>query len=110
MRGRKRRERWAPGDCCLPGSGEGRGANSTRTWRESENAPLRLGRMKEPRSRGRGDHREAGCPPGGCRQGQKVGAVGERELPGSRASENERSSPAHAPPDLVGLVTPGCER
>lgn len=37
--------------------------------------------------------------------------MGERELPGSRASrESERSSPAHAPRDLVGLVTAGCER
>lgn len=104
MRGRKGRERWAPGGCCLPGSGERRGANPTRTWRDSENAPLGLWRMKR---RSQGGY----CSPGGCGQGQKEGTVRERELPGSLASkENERSSPAHAPPDLGGLVTAGCER
>lgn len=77
MRGRKGRERWAPGGCCLPGCGEGRGANRTRSWRESENAPQGLGRMKEPRNGVRGGHPEAAALPGmaGRARGRRRGGA-----------------------------------
>lgn len=106
VRGRKGQERWAPGGCCLPRTSEGRGANPTRTWRESGDAPLVFSRMLEPREWGER------WSPGGCSPARRLGEAGLEEggrwnmsWPGlaPRRKEFPSSFLARVPPDLGRL-------